>query len=309
MNTSKKNCILICRCGAGLVSGTDVDSMVKSLDSLDADIFELDNLCALSVNDGRAKVVDSKNPGKGNQSTPLNVNTGSKIPGAAPAEGNPVLNQAEENRMLNQTEGKQALRDIGSGYENIIMVACYPRAVKSLLEQGRIDIGKFHTVNFRESKPGEILPEIRDKFNVGEGTPNYHVMRSGLDVPAWYPVIDTSRCSLCGKCAKFCLFGVYKFDKKSLQVASPLSCKNNCPACARICPESAIIFPRWPENSPLSGAEPGEKKTEAEDSLHEKLNRRNMKRKVIFRKDFAGKVREDHIRAIEELKKENDTEN
>ncbi len=36
-------------------------------------------------------------------------------------------------------------------------------------------------------------------------------------------------------------------------VAHPESCKNNCPACARICPETAIIFPKVGE-SPINGA-------------------------------------------------------
>jgi ferredoxin len=37
-------------------------------------------------------------------------------------------------------------------------------------------------------------------------------------------------------------------------VKNPGSCKNNCPACARICPEAAIIFPKLAE-SPLNGDE------------------------------------------------------
>jgi ferredoxin len=30
-----------------------------------------------------------------------------------------------------------------------------------------------------------------------------------------------------------------------VQVAQPRNCKTNCPACARICPEVAIIFPKY----------------------------------------------------------------
>ena len=37
-------------------------------------------------------------------------------------------------------------------------------------------------------------------------------------------------------------------------MTSPGSCKNNCPACARICSETAIIFPKVGE-SPINGAE------------------------------------------------------
>ena len=36
------------------------------------------------------------------------------------------------------------------------------------------------------------------------------------------------------------------------EVAHPEQCKTNCPACARICPEVAIMFPKLAE-SPLNG--------------------------------------------------------
>ena len=37
-------------------------------------------------------------------------------------------------------------------------------------------------------------------------------------------------------------------------MASPDNCKPGCPACARICPKSAIIFPKY-EHSPIDGDE------------------------------------------------------
>ena len=33
----------------------------------------------------------------------------------------------------------------------------------------------------------------------------------------------------------------------------PANCKTNCPACARICPEAAIMFPKL-EEAPINGA-------------------------------------------------------
>jgi NAD-dependent dihydropyrimidine dehydrogenase PreA subunit len=69
----------------------------------------------------------------------------------------------------------------------------------------------------------------------------------------WYPVIDAARCVRCGQCVKFCLFGVYATAPDGLPiVARPEKCKNRCPACARICPAAAIIFPRY-EESPFNG--------------------------------------------------------
>ena len=60
----------------------------------------------------------------------------------------------------------------------------------------------------------------------------------------WYPVIDRARCVGCGHCLQFCLFGVYETDDAGRVVAvRPDNCKPGCPACSRICPEGAIIFP------------------------------------------------------------------
>jgi NAD-dependent dihydropyrimidine dehydrogenase PreA subunit len=57
-------------------------------------------------------------------------------------------------------------------------------------------------------------------------------------------VIDRGRCTDCGQCLEFCLFGVYERDAGGrVTVAVPGSCKDGCPACARICPQGAITFP------------------------------------------------------------------
>jgi NAD-dependent dihydropyrimidine dehydrogenase PreA subunit len=56
----------------------------------------------------------------------------------------------------------------------------------------------------------------------------------------------------CKKCLGFCLFGVYAMDGVKVRVAHPRNCKNNCPACARVCPQAAIIFPKC-KDSPING--------------------------------------------------------
>ncbi len=61
----------------------------------------------------------------------------------------------------------------------------------------------------------------------------------------WYPVIDFSRCTNCMECVDFCLFGVYGVDgMESILVEQPDNCRKGCPACSRVCPENAIIFPQ-----------------------------------------------------------------
>lgn len=61
----------------------------------------------------------------------------------------------------------------------------------------------------------------------------------------WYPVIDYSRCTNCMECIDFCLFGVYGVDSlERILVEAQDNCKKGCPACSRVCPENAIIFPQ-----------------------------------------------------------------
>jgi NAD-dependent dihydropyrimidine dehydrogenase PreA subunit len=61
----------------------------------------------------------------------------------------------------------------------------------------------------------------------------------------WYPVIDYTRCTNCMECLDFCLFGVYGVDKlDTILIEQPDNCRKGCPACSRVCPENAIIFPQ-----------------------------------------------------------------
>jgi hypothetical protein len=47
------------------------------------------------------------------------------------------------------------------------------------------------------------------------------------------------------ECIDFCLFGVYGIDGvETILVEQPDNCRKGCPACSRVCPENAIIFPQ-----------------------------------------------------------------
>ncbi len=73
----------------------------------------------------------------------------------------------------------------------------------------------------------------------------------------WYPVIDYSRCTNCMECLDFCLFGVYGVDKLDrLVVENQDNCKRGCPACSRVCPEHAIMFPDY-KTPAIAGAPVG----------------------------------------------------
>lgn len=68
----------------------------------------------------------------------------------------------------------------------------------------------------------------------------------------WFPVIDYSRCTNCMQCLSFCLFDVYGVDEGKIQVQNNDNCKTNCPACSRVCPEVAIMFPKY-QTGPING--------------------------------------------------------
>jgi NAD-dependent dihydropyrimidine dehydrogenase PreA subunit len=71
----------------------------------------------------------------------------------------------------------------------------------------------------------------------------------------WYPVIDYSRCTNFMECIDFCLFGVYGIDQQeTILVEQPDNCRKGCPACSRVCPENAIIFPQ--HKTPVIAGDP-----------------------------------------------------
>jgi Pyruvate/2-oxoacid:ferredoxin oxidoreductase delta subunit len=71
----------------------------------------------------------------------------------------------------------------------------------------------------------------------------------------WFPVIDFGRCTNCMQCLSFCLFDVYGVSTEGkIQVQHENHCKTDCPACSRVCPEVAILFPKY-RSGPINGDE------------------------------------------------------
>ena len=201
---------------------------------------------------------------------------------------------------------KDFLQEIEKNYERKIVIACYPRAVKKMLVQAGVPFSGLHVLNFRELSAENIQKKLRDDFSVSEGKLKYEQVKSSLEVPAWFPVIDQEKCTLCGQCARFCLFGVYLFQDKKLEVVNPLNCKNLCPACGRTCPVSAIIFPRLKEDSVLSGAEPGQIKidlaTSQDESMFSMLQQRSQNRRSILKSGVMQLAKEERRKALEQLR-------
>jgi NAD-dependent dihydropyrimidine dehydrogenase PreA subunit len=104
----------------------------------------------------------------------------------------------------------------------------------------------------------------------------------------WYPVIDYSRCTNCLECLDFCLFGVYGVDSLDrILVENQDSCKKGCPACSRVCPEQAIMFPEY-KTAAIAGAPVG-----AISGL-----------KIDLTKLFGGEVKDALATAVEERDRE-----
>ena len=98
---------------------------------------------------------------------------------------------------------------------------------------------------------GSPKPEQLDRYINGNGhskgmaTPEVPAVADESAARRWYPVIDFARCTNCLECIDFCLFGVYGIDQaETILVEQPDNCRKGCPACSRVCPENAIIFPQ-----------------------------------------------------------------
>ena len=94
----------------------------------------------------------------------------------------------------------------------------------------------------------ELVTTVRDELGAALNRPG----QPGAWKP-WFPVIDYDRCTNCMQCLSFCLFDVYGVDEdKRIQVQNNDNCKTNCPACSRVCPEAAIMFPKY-KAGPING--------------------------------------------------------
>ena len=130
------------------------------------------------------------------------------------------------------------------------VVACYPRTVRSIFDS--VGLKPKRVFDIRNHSSEQILSDMgisQPVFLPEQPFPNFSTEE---EQEAWFPVIDRERCTKCSKCHDFCLFGVYSVRKGNVKVKQPQNCKNNCPACARVCPSRAIIFPKY-EKSPING--------------------------------------------------------
>jgi len=143
------------------------------------------------------------------------------------------------------------------------------------------------------SDPGgvvDILDKVRDERGLPQG---------GAWKP-WFPVIDYQRCTNCMQCLSFCLFDVYGVSPQGkIQVQNQSNCKTECPACSRVCPEVAIMFPKY-RHGPINGEE-----VNADDIRREAMK---VDISALLGGDIYAALRDRSARAKSRFSKERDDE-
>lgn len=164
----------------------------------------------------------------------------------------------------------------------ILLAPMYPRAAQLVLRanglryrlarqivdqedpQGQDDVRRLWAFDYREYGSFEVLQNTIAALSAEYLSP---VERSSASRPLleeiqeevhprWYPVLDDEACVNCFECLNYCLFGVYDVNKDGrVFTAQPDQCRPGCPACARVCPTGAIVFPLYPD-AKIAGGEP-----------------------------------------------------
>jgi ferredoxin len=211
---------------------------------------------------------------------------------------------------------KNDIRDLFLQDDEALIIACYPRAVKLLLENCGIDHQKmkFNYLNFREIKNDQLFTAIDSFFISDTQKGESSELNSINEWPSWFPLIDPSRCNSCGQCADFCLFGVYEKIDNKVVVVNPKGCKNNCPACGRICPQTAIVFPKYNQIGAIAGADTFDEIVEQQrqkldidtilgSDIYKALEMRKAKRQSIIRSSVMQQAMAEREKAIAEKNK------
>lgn len=238
-----------------------------------------------------------------------------------------VLYEGEGALPLSVEERTSTLRAVlSNGYETVVT------GEDSLLELDEgcsyVVLGKFqsgHPERLQQSHDGaSFFFESLEKISLDtlpqtleEKRESIHMQKPGQWKP-WFPAIDYDRCTNCLQCLSFCLFDVYGMDsEQKIQVQNPTNCKTDCPACSRVCPEVAIIFPKY-KGGPINGNEVNEADLEREKmkvdistllggDIYASLRDRRDKARSRFTKERdEGKALQERMRCLAKLKKDLD---
>jgi NAD-dependent dihydropyrimidine dehydrogenase PreA subunit len=146
----------------------------------------------------------------------------------------------------------------------------YVKEIKRISNVMAVPLVQLSGIGFQSSSPSQNVKPATNGVAHTDGTAHVGDSSSGanpVSAPVviaadgirrrWYPVIDYSRCTNCMECIDFCLFGVYGVDLLDrILVEQEDNCKKGCPACSRVCPANAIVFPEH-KTPGIAGAEGG----------------------------------------------------
>jgi ferredoxin len=195
---------------------------------------------------------------------------------------------SESESIYDQTPGESVgtLRAIDG--DLVVIGWHYPRALKWILARHDLEVNgrtrKLHCIDARATSPSLTAARVKDILagkasavvepppkaeGIGQSalTPRERGLQAEVELaapenadlsPRWYPVIDYDQCTNCMECMDFCLFGVYGVDHaQTLRVVNQDLCRQDCPACSRVCPVGAIMFPKYQTNQAIAGADNG----------------------------------------------------
>ena len=156
--------------------------------------------------------------------------------------------------------GRRTKATVGKGRRQRVVVASwlYPRAARWTLAALGAPADGVSALDFRDYRAaGECLKALLAHAGAASGGRAEAQELTGAPAARWYPVIDYERCRNCRQCLEFCLFGVYSLGRDGrVRATRPDECKPGCPACARVCPAGAIMFPHYEDAQIAGGAVP-----------------------------------------------------
>jgi Pyruvate/2-oxoacid:ferredoxin oxidoreductase delta subunit len=141
----------------------------------------------------------------------------------------------------------------------VVVTGLHSRPVEWLLRHHGLGAAGLRVLSKMDvTDPEEFVGQLATAFGEVEGAAPPPSAGAATGPDRWYPIHDKSRCTECQHCLQFCLFGVYELDAAGkVRVTNPDNCKAGCPACARVCPHSAIMFPLYARDPAIAGA-PGQ---------------------------------------------------